>query len=66
MLQVCVFFVGNTLNGQTWSLGVTGITMQSADLQQNLVPITNWGHNHKGPKLINPHMQYKFEIRILN
>jgi hypothetical protein len=40
--------------------------MQSVDFQQRLVPITNWGRNHKGLKLINPHIQHKFEVRILN
>ncbi len=66
LLQVCVFGVESTLNGQTWNLRVIGTTMQSVDLQQRPVPITDWGHNHKGPKLINPHIQHKFEVRILN
>jgi hypothetical protein len=60
------FCVGNILNGQTWSLRIIGIIMQNVDLQQRLVPIIDWGHNHEGPKLINPHIQHKFEVRILN
>jgi len=62
-----VFFcVGSTLNGQTWSLGVIGVTMQSVDFQQRPVPVTDWGHNYKGPKLINPHIQHKYEVTIFN
>ncbi len=60
------FCAGNTLNGQTWNLGVIGINMQSVDLQHRPIPITNWGHNHKGLKLINPHIYAKYEVRILN
>ncbi len=66
MLQVCVFCVGNTLNGQTWSFRVMGIAMQIVDLQQRLAPVPDWSHNHKGGKLINPHIQHEYEIRILN
>ncbi len=40
--------------------------MQNVDLQQKPVPVIDWGHNHKGSKLINPHIQHKFEVRILN
>jgi hypothetical protein len=47
-------------------LGVIGVTMRSVDLQQRLVPIIDWGHNHKGPKLINPHIQHKCKVIILN
>jgi hypothetical protein len=32
MLQVCVFWTGSTLSGQTWDLGVIGITMQCVDI----------------------------------
>ncbi len=51
---------------QTWSLGIIGITLQSVDFQQKHVHVTNWGHNHEGFKPINPHIQHKFEVRILN
>jgi hypothetical protein len=40
--------------------------MQSNDLQQKPISVTNWGHNHEGFKLVNPHIQHKFEVRILN
>ncbi len=56
MLQVCVFCARSTLNGQTWSLGVIGVTMQNVDIQQRLVHVIDWGHNHKGLKLINLHI----------
>jgi len=40
--------------------------MQSVDCQQKPIPITDWSHNHKGPKLINLHIQHKYDVRILN
>jgi hypothetical protein len=43
-----------------------GIAMQIVDLQQRLAPVPDWSHNHKGGKLINPHIQHEYEIRILN
>jgi hypothetical protein len=62
LLQVCVFCAESTLNEQTWSLGIIGVTMQSVDLQQRPILVIDWGHNHKGLKLINPHIQHKSKI----
>jgi hypothetical protein len=64
--NLCFFCVGSTLNGQIWSIGVIGVTMRSVDLQQRPIPVTDWGHNHKGSKLIYPHIQHKYEVRTLN
>ncbi len=64
--RMCFLFSESTLNGQTWNLRVIRITMQNVDLQQRLVHVLDWGHNHKGPKLINLHIQHKYDERILN
>jgi hypothetical protein len=42
------------------------ITMQNVDHQQRLAHVPDWSHNPKGRKLINPHIQHEYEIRILN
>jgi hypothetical protein len=57
LLQVYVFCAESILNEQTWSIGIIEVTMQSVDLQQIPILVIDWGHNHKGPKLINPHIQ---------
>jgi hypothetical protein len=47
----------------TGSSGVTGVTMQSVNLQQKPVPVADWGHSHKGPEPIDPHIQLKPLVR---
>jgi hypothetical protein len=47
----------------TGSSGVTGVTMQSVNLQQKPVPVADWGHSHKGPEPIDPHIQLKTLVR---